>query len=65
MCIKGICSNDIENAIEIQMKKRNCPMENEEAYVEPEPVFGVEDYVKRFGKIRGLNDVGFNNNTDI
>ena len=64
-CISGIRSADIENAIEIQMNRKNTPLETEVFYVKANAVSGVEDYLKRFNKIKESGDNGVNNNTCI
>ena len=51
-CISGIRPSDIENAVEIQMNKINIPLETEVFHVKPNSVSGIEDYIKRFGKIK-------------
>lgn len=52
-CIRGIRPSDIEKAVEIQISKRKTLLESELIHVNPNPVSGVEDYIKRFGKIKG------------
>lgn len=51
-CIKGIVISEVESAIHAQMNKLDTTLEIETASIEPNPVQGVEDYIKRFGKIK-------------
>lgn len=51
-CIRGIKSSDVEKAVTVQMSKKNVPLEVEKLHVTPTPAVGIDDYLKRFGKLR-------------
>lgn len=50
-CIKGIDVNEIVSAVSVQMSKLNHPLEVEVVSITANSAKGLEDYIKRFGKI--------------
>ncbi len=54
-CVRGICAQDLCNALELQLEKQGQDLETEVVTANPMPVVGIEDYIKRFSKIPDKN----------
>jgi len=52
-CISGIQAKDIINAAKTQLQKSELALEAEVVCSHPEKVNGIEDFIKRFGKLKG------------
>lgn len=50
-CISGISADNLCDAIQKQMRNKNKPLEFHVVTAMPNPVLGIEEYLKRFGKI--------------
>lgn len=55
-CISGIADVDLCNALEMQLAKKHKCLETEAAVPCMNPVVGIDDYIKRFGKIPDGNN---------
>lgn len=55
-CIRGISNTDLCRSLEIQMGRKNQCLETDSAIPYANPAVGIEDYVKRFGKVPDGNN---------